>query len=387
MTRATLPPSSFAAALVAIAIGFGGTVALVVQAGQALGASPAQIISMLAALALGIGVTGAALSWRLRMPVVLAWSTPGAALLAASSAGYDWPTAVGAFVVTGVMMTVTGLVPALGRLAAKIPAGVASGMLAGVLLPFCLKLFQAVPLDIGLILGLIALFLVFRQLASRWAVPAVLVAAFAVLALRGQIGLPDQGWITRFSPTHPVFDLKAAAGLALPLYLVTLASQNLPGLVVLRAAGYHPPANRLIFWGGLSSTLMAPLGAHGINLAAITAALCTDPDAHPDAAQRWKVGVLYGLFYCAVALLVPPLAQLFMSMPAHVLAAVTGMALLAPLTGALTTVFNDAPHRDAALLTFVTTASGVALWGIGSAFWGLLIGFAALALGKVRRAV
>lgn len=350
-----------------------------------MGASPAQIISMLAALTLGIGVTGAVLSWRLKMPVVLAWSTPGAALLAATSAGYDWSTAVGAFLLAGLLMVATGLIPALGRLAARIPAGVASGMLAGVLLPFCLKLFQAVPVDVALIIGLIALFLIMKRFASTWAVPVVLVSAFAVLALRGQLPTPFEGeLITRLSPAMPVFELKAAIGLALPLYLVTLASQNLPGLVVLRAAGYEPPANRLIFWGGLSSTLMAPFGAHGVNLAAITAALCTDPDAHPDAAQRWKVGLIYGLIYCGVALFIPPLARLFMTMPPHILASVTGLALLAPLTGAMTTMYRDEQNRDAGIITFVTTASGLALLGIGSAFWGLVAGFAAIVVLKRR---
>ncbi|WP_297798878.1 benzoate/H(+) symporter BenE family transporter [uncultured Brevundimonas sp.] len=378
----SLPPASFAAATVATVIGFGGTVALVVQAGQALGANTAQIISMLAALALGIGLTGAVLSWRLKMPVVMAWSTPGAALLA-TSAGYDWPTAVGAFLLAALMMVVTGMIPALGRLAARIPSGVASGMLAGVLLPFCLKLFQAVSVDAAFVIGLIVLFLVAKRFAATWAVPVVLVAAFVVLGLRGQLALSfDTGWMTRLAPTVPQFDWKAAIGLALPLYLVTLASQNLPGLVVLRAAGYEPPANRLIFWGGLASTLAAPFGAHGVNLAAITAALCTNPEAHPDTAQRWKVGVIYGGLYLVVALFIPPLVQLFVAMPAHVLASVTGIALLAPLAGALGGVFKDEAYREPALLTFACTASGLALWGIGSAFWGLMVGFAALAILK-----
>ena len=377
--RAFAPPASFSAAVVATIIGFGGTVALVVQAGQALGASPSQIISMLAALAIGIGATGAVLSWRLKMPVVLAWSTPGAALLAATTAGYDWAMAVGAFVLAGLMMVLTGLIPVLGRLAGRIPAGIAAGMLAGVLLPFCLKLFQALPLDTVLIAALVAVFLAFRRLAPVWAVPAVLVVAFAVLAVRGQMALPlDNGLLTRLDPTMPRFDWKAAIGLAVPLYLVTLASQNLPGLVVLKNAGYEPPANKLIFWGGMSSTLMAPFGAHGVNLAAITAAICTDSDAHPDAAQRWKVGVLYGLLYLVVAAFIPPLAQLFMDMPAHILASITGLALIAPLTGALTTVFTHEKGREAAILTFVATASGLALFGVGSAFWGLVTGFAAL---------
>ena len=374
------PPASFSAAAVATVVGFGGTVALVVQAGQAMGAAPAQIISMVTALCLGIGLPGAVLSWRLKMPVVLAWSTPGAALLAASTLGLGWSTAVGAFVIAGLLMVLTGLVPALGRLAERIPAAVASAMLAGVLLPFCLKLFLVFPTDMTLAAGLLLVFLVMRGLAPAWALPAVLVAAFAVLAARGQVALPEgTGLFGALSPVMPAFDWKAAVSLALPLYLVTLASQNLPGLVVLRAAGYAPPAGKLIFWGGLTSTLLAPFGAHGVNLAAITAAICTEPDAHPDAAKRWTVGVIYGLFYLVVALFAAPLAGLFIAMSTGALAAITGLALIAPLTGSLGAMMAAVKDREAAVLTFAATASGVTLFGVGSAFWGLAVGFLALA--------
>jgi len=374
------PPASFSAAAVATVVGFGGTVALIVQAGQTLGASPAQIISMVTALCLGIGLPGAVLSWRLKMPVVLAWSTPGAALLAASTLGLGWNTAVGAFIIAGLLMVLTGLVPALGRLAERIPAAVASAMLAGVLLPFCLKLFLVFPTDMALAAGLLAVFLIMRRVAAAWALPAVLVAAFAVLALRGQVALPaGTGLFGELSPVTPAFDWKAAISLALPLYLVTLASQNLPGLVVLRAAGYAPPAGKLIFWGGLTSTLLAPFGAHGVNLAAITAAICTGPEAHPDADRRWTVGVLYGLIYLGVALFAAPLAGLFIAMPTGALAVITGLALIAPLTGSLTGMMSVVEDREAAVLTFAATASGVALIGVGSAFWGLAVGFIALA--------
>ena len=187
------PASAFSSAAVATLIGFGGTVALVVQAGQALGADAGQIGSMVTALCLGIGVPGALLSWRLRIPVVLAWSTPGAALLAASTLGLSWPTAIGAFVFSALLMILTGLVPALGRLAARIPAAIASAMLAGVLLPFVLRLFKVVPDETVLVVGLVALFLVSRRLWPTWALPAVLAAAFAVLAIRGQLVLPEIG--------------------------------------------------------------------------------------------------------------------------------------------------------------------------------------------------
>lgn len=375
-----LTPSAVSAAAVATVIGFGGTVALVVQAGQAFGASSVQIVSMVTALCLGIGVPGALLSWRLRMPVVLAWSTPGAALLAASTLGLGWANAVGAFVVAGLLMVLTGLLPALGRLAQRIPASVASAMLAGVLLPFVLRLFTVMPDEMTLAVALLASFIVARRLWPAWALPAVLTAAVVVLALRGQIGLPPgTGLFGTLSPVMPAFDWKVAVSLGLPLFLVTLASQNLPGLVVLRAAGYEPPVNRLILATGLASVVAAPFGAHGVNLAAITAAICTGPDAHPDPARRWIVGVIYGGFYVVVALFAAPLAGLFIAMPPAVLAIITGLALVAPLTGALATMLTKTEEREAVVLTFAATGSGLALFGIGSAFWGLVVGFAALA--------
>ena len=378
-----LPASAFSSAAVATVIGFGGTVALVVQAGQALGADAGQIGSMVTALCLGIGVPGALLSWRLKIPVVLAWSTPGAAVLAASTLDLSWPTAIGAFVFSAALMILTGLIPVLGRLAARIPAAIASAMLAGVLLPFVLRLFKVVPDEAVLVVGLVTLFLVSRRLWPTWALPAVLAAAFAVLAIRGQLTLPaGTGLFGHLEPVVPVFDWKAAVSLGFPLFLVTLAAQNLPGLVVLQSAGYPPPANRLILFTGVASLLIAPFGGHGVNLAAITAAICTGPDAHPDPARRWIVGVIYGVFYLIVALFAAPLAGLFVAMPPVVLAAVTGLALIAPLTGALQGMMVEAASREAAVLTFAATASGLALFGVGSAFWGLVVGFAALAAGR-----
>jgi benzoate membrane transport protein len=381
-----LPVSALSAAAVGVIIGFGGTVALVVQAGHVLGASPDQIVSMVTALCLGIGAPGLLLSWRLKVPIILAWSTPGAALLAASTLGVGWPTAVGAFVIAGLLMVITGLVPALGRLAAKIPGGIASAMLAGVLLPFCLKLFLVFPTDLALTAGLFAVFLIIRRLAPTWALPAVLLGAFAVLALRGQITLPPgTGLFGQLAPVVPAFDLKAAISLALPLFLVTLVSQNLPGLVVLKAAGYEPPPGPLLLSTGLATVALAPFGAYGINMAAIVAAICTGPDAHPDPQRRWIVGVLYGGLYLVVALFAAPLAGLFIAMPPGALAVLTGLALIGPLTGALSGAMAEPRDREAAVIAFAATASGVALFGVGSAFWGLMAGFLALAVLRWRR--
>ncbi len=386
MIVSRLPVSALSAAAVGTIIGFGGTVALVVQAGHAMGASPDQIVSMVTALCLGIGAPGVLLSWRLKIPIILAWSTPGAALLAASTLGLGWPTAVGAFLIAGVLMVITGLIPVLGRLAARIPAGVASAMLAGVLLPFCMKLFLVFPADLALAAGLFAVFLSMRRLAPAWALPAVLAGAFLVLALRGQLGTPaGTGLFGQLSPVTPAFDLKAAISLALPLFLVTLVSQNLPGLVVLKAAGYEPPTGPLLVSTGLATVVMAPFGGYGINLAAIVAAICTGPDAHPDPQRRWITGVLYGGFYLIVALFAAPLAGLFIAMPPAALAILTGLALIGPLTGALAGALAEPTDREAAVVAFAATASGIALFGIGSAFWGLLAGFVALAALRWRR--
>jgi benzoate membrane transport protein len=386
MTTSRLPVSVFTAAAVGTVIGFGGTVALVVQAGQVLGASPAQIVSMVTALCLGIGVPGMLLSWRLKVPIILAWSTPGAALLAASTLDLGWPTAIGAFMLAGAMMVVTGLVPALGRLAARIPGGIASAMLAGVLLPFCIKLFLVFPTDIALAAGLFAVFLIMRRLAPSWALPAVLIGAFAVLAVRGQVTLPPgTGLVGELHPVLPVLDPVAAISLAVPLFLVTLVSQNLPGLVVLKASGFEPPPGPLLLSTGLATVILAPFGAYGINLAAIVAAICTGPDAHPDPSRRWWVGVIYGGLYLVVALFAAPLAGLFIAMPPAALAVLTGLALIGPLTGALTGAMAEPKDREAAVIAFAATASGVALFGIGSAFWGLLAGFVALAALRWRK--
>ncbi|MGV3578639.1 benzoate/H(+) symporter BenE family transporter [Brevundimonas sp.] len=378
--------SALTAAAVGVIVGFGGTVALVVQAGQNLGASPLQVVSMVTALCLGIGVPGLLLSWRLRIPVILAWSTPGAALLAASTLGLDWSTAVGAFIIAGLLMVVVGLVPAIGRLAARIPSAIASAMLAGVLLPFVIKLFLVFPTDLALAAGLTAVFLIARRLAPTWALPLVLVSTFAALAFRGQLALPPGGGLFgALSPAVPHFDLKAAISLALPLFLVTLVSQNLPGLVVLRTAGYEPPPGPLLLSTGAATVLLAPFGVYGINMAAIVAAICTGPEAHPDKDRRWVVGVIYGGLYLVAAAFAAPLAGLFIVMPQGALALITGLALIGPLTGALVGAVGEPQDREPAILTFAATASGVAMFGIGSAFWGLVIGFAALAALRWRR--
>jgi benzoate membrane transport protein len=287
--------------------------------------------------------------------------------------------AVGVFVIAALLAIVLGLVPALGRLAEKIPSAVASAMLAGVLLPFCLTLFRTATVDPVLVGVILAVFLAARQRAPLYALLLALTAGVALTLARGGLSLPSSGQVLgRLAPHAPVFQLAAMVSLALPLFLVTLVSQNLPGLVVLRTAGYRPPPRPLLAGVGLASLLAAPFGAHGVNLAAITAAICTNPEAHPDAAQRWVVGVIYAGLYLLLALFSPFLVGVFLALPHTAIAALTGLALIPALLGALEAMLAPAADRDPAIVTFLATASGLSLFGVGSAFWGLTAGFLAL---------
>jgi len=375
----TFPPSAFSAAFIAAMVGFGGTVALVVQAAQNMGATPVQIISAVTALCLGKGLASIICSYISRTPIVFAWSTAGAALIGASTLHLGYSFAIGAYIASACFMMLLGLVPALGKLAARIPMSVAAGMLAGVLLPFCLSLFRAFPVD-GLLVGAVLIvFILSRPRFPNYAMVLVLVVMIAIVLTRGDAANMDTSRLFgTLTPVMPEFDWRAIVSIGVPLFLVTLASQNLPGLAVMRAAGYNPPPGPLMFATGLTTFVLAPFGAHFVNLAAITAALCTNEDGHPDPRQRWIVGVLYGVVAVITAVFAAPVVALFVALPRETIAAVTGIALIAPLTQALTGMVNEPKDREAALLTFVATASGVTLLGIGSAFWGLVVGFLAL---------
>ncbi len=378
------PPTAWASALIATLVGFGGTIALVVQAMRTLGAGVDETSSAVTALCLGIALAGGALSFRLRIPVVLAWSTPGAALLAASTPGLAWPVVIGVFIAAALMMITLGLIPVLGRLAARIPSAVASAMLAGVLLPFCLKLFGLGGVDPVLVLVLVGAFLIARQTVPLYALLLVLLAGFGLALARGDIAqLPAGPVFGQLAPTLPLFDVAAIISLGVPLFLVTLVSQNLPGLVVLRGAGYEPRPGPLLLGTGLASLAVAPFGAHGVNLAAITAAIVTNADAHPNKQKRWQAAALYAGFYLLLAAFSPVLVRVFLAMPPHLIAGLTGVALIPALLGALGAMLAVEDQRDAAIVTFLATGSGLTVLGLGSAFWGLVAGFAALAAKSV----
>jgi benzoate membrane transport protein len=377
--RLSVPISAFVAAIV----GFGGTLALIIAAADAVGATRAETASWVTAICLAMALETAWLSWRTKMPVISAWSTPGAALIAASS-GFSMSDAVGAFIVAALLLIVTGMFKPLTRLISKIPASVASGMLAGIVVTFAINAAKTIPVDPLLILPLIAAFFVIRLFNPALSVLAVLVGGGALAFLTGRVGglpTPELSTLTLIAPT---FSTSAVIGLAVPLYLVTMASQNLSGLAVLRAAGYHPEPGPLISVTGLFSLLSAPFGALTTNLAAISAAICTGPDAHPDPAERWKTGPFYALAYLVFAIFGASLVAIFAVLPQSLIVLVAGLALMAPLANALTIALKDEHERMAATTAFAVTASGLTMFGIGAAFWGLLAGMMVLGLDVAR---
>jgi benzoate membrane transport protein len=371
-------------ALVAVVVGFGGSVAVVIAAAEAVGASPAQTASWVAVLCVSMAVGSFGLSLGARMPIVLAWSTPGAALIAATT-GVSMAEAVGAFLVAGGVILLTGLIRPLGALAARIPAPLATALLAGVLFDF---VAGAVTDSVALpLLGLpmVAAFLLVRLWSPAWAVIAAIAVGVGTALGAGLHGdLPPLAfagpvWIA------PVFDPGVILGLALPLALVTMASQNLPGIAVLRADGYTPPVPAILTATGALSVLTAPFGGHTTSLAAITAAICTGPDAHPDPGQRWKGGLVYAAGYAALAGVGASVVALAGAFPPELVAILAGLALLGPFMGALKAAFGTPGDAFAPAVTFAVTASGVSALSVGAAFWGLAAGLLAMALARARR--
>ncbi|TKA96281.1 benzoate/H(+) symporter BenE family transporter [Cereibacter changlensis] len=374
--------SMVSAALVAALVGYGSTIALLLAAAAAVGATPAQTASWILAICLAKAIGSAFLSWQSRVPVVLAWSTPGAALVAATE-GIGMAEAVGAFLLAGGLIALTGAVKPLGRLVALIPDGIAAAMLAGVLLPFCLRLPGAAEALPALLLPVIAVFALVRLWNPAMAVLAAL-ATGGLLAFAGGASLPPLALgLPSLTLIEPEFRVSVLLGLGVPLYLVTMASQNLPGFAVLRAAGYVPPVRpALTVTGGLSA-LSALFGAHTISMAAITAAICLGDEVHPDRAQRWKVGLIYAAVWLALGAFGPVILAVIGALPAALITGIVGLALLSPLMGAASGAFAVPEQRFAAVVTLTVTASGVAVFGIGAAFWGLAAGLLVFALEAV----
>jgi benzoate membrane transport protein len=372
--------SQLFSAFVAAFVGFAASVAVVLAAAQSLGATPEQTVSWIAGLCVAKGVAAMVLSWRYRMPIICAWSTPGAALIAASS-GVGMNAAVGAFIFAAILIILTALIRPLGALVARIPMPIASAMLAGVIFRFVVAVFDEMRLSPFLVGLIVLVFLVVRGFNAFGAVIAALLAGIVAAFAAGLAAVPPlPSFVPSMTWIAPGFEPSVIIGLGVPLYLVTMAAQNLPGFAVLRQAGYTPPTRAALAVTGLTSLLTAPFGAHMVNMAAISAAICTGPDTHPDPSKRWLAGLWYGIIWCLIALLTAPVLAIILAMPRALIAAVAGLGLIGALAGSLGAAMADDRQRFAAVVTLTIGASGLSIAGVGAAFWALCGGLITLAI-------
>lgn len=376
-----LSVSAISAGFVAVLVGFTSSVAIVFQAAQSFHATPGQLASWMWALGLGMGLCSLLPSLLLRKPVMVAWSTPGAAVLATAGAtgSFDMAQAVGAFLVCAALITLVGVTGWFERLMNRIPHEIAAGLLAGVLARFGMDAFSAAQTALPLVLVMLGVYLVSRRLAPRYAVVWTLLAGVAYAATTGAMHWSAVTWaLARPEFVAPSFSWSAIVSLALPLFVVTMASQNLPGVAVIRASGYQLPVSRLLTMTGLATLVLAPFGAFALNFSAITAALCMGPQAHADPQRRYTAAVACGAFYVVIGVFGAVVTGVLTAFPRELVVAIAGLALLATIGGGLATALREETHREAALITFLVTLSGVVIAGIGSAFWGVVAGSVAL---------
>lgn len=385
--RRDVSASAVAAGVVAVLVSFGGTAVLMVQAGHAAGLNSAQIGSWIGSLSLAFGFGGAFYSLRTGLPIVMAWSTPGAALLVTALIGIPFNEAIGAYVLAAGLTLICGLFGWIDPILRRIPGEIAAAMLAGVLLNFGMGIFSSVGKQPALVLAMCATYLACRRWAPRYAVLVVMVVAIALAFGLDLMRLDLLDWhLTEFVWTTPAFSAQAVVSLGIPLFVVAMASQNLPGLAILQAAGYRPPASRIVAATGLLGLLAAPFGAHSVTMGAISAAICTGPEAHPDPAKRYIAAATYGLGYVGLSVVAGAVAVFFQALPAALLAALAGLALLGTIMGGMAAAMANPQRREAALITLLATASGFSFWGIGSAFWGLAAGLLAHTAFEYKRA-
>lgn len=369
------------AGLISVIVNYGGTFILVFQAARVAGLSPELTASWVWSVSIGVGVTGIALSWMARAPIITAWSTPAAAFLVTALATTPYAEAVGAYLISAAAFVLLGLSGWFERVIRLIPNGVAAGLLAGILLQFGIGAFASVSLDPLLAGVLIVSYLAFKRLSARYAVVGILLLGLGLLLLQARVDLSTVS-LALAAPvfTAPAFSLNALLSVALPLFLITLTGQYMPGMLVLRNDGFTTSANPIVTLTGLGSLLMAPFGSHAFNLAAITAAICTGREAHEDPSKRWIAGLAAGVLYILVGIFGVTLAAVFMAFPATFIATLAGLALLGTIGGSLASAMADARTREASLITFLAAAANINLLGIGGAFWGLVIGLLAYAV-------
>ncbi len=369
------------AGLISVIVNYGGTFILVLQAAKVAGLSPELTASWVWSVSIGVGITGIYLSWMSREPIITAWSTPAAAFLVTALATVPYAEAVGAYLISALGFVLLGLSGGFERVIRRVPAGVAAGLLAGILLQFGMGAFGGLSVDPSLAGLLIVAYVVFKRFTARYAVVGILLLGLGFLLLQGRVDLSGLA-LKLAAPvwTTPVFSLNALLSVALPLFLITLTGQYMPGMLVLRNDGFRTSANPIVTITGLGSLLMAPFGSHAFNIAAITAAICTGKEAHELPSRRWIAGVAAGVFYILVGVFGVTLATAFMAFPATFITTLAGLALLGTIGASLAGALAEPRTREAALITFLAAAANIQLLGIGGAFWGLVIGLLAHAV-------
>ncbi len=369
------------AGLISVIVNYGGTFILVFQAAKVAGLSPELTASWVWSISIGVGATGILLSWLTREPIITAWSTPAAAFLVTALATTPYAEAVGAYLISAAAFVVLGLSGCFERVIRLIPQGVASGLLAGILLQFGIRAFGGMGIDPLLAGLLIATYVALKRFSARYAVVGILVLGLLFLLMQDRVDLSGLSLKLAMPVfTMPVFSLNALLSVALPLFLITLTGQYMPGMLVLRNDGFKASANPIVTLTGLGSLLMAPFGSHAFNIAAITAAIATGREAHEDPSKRWVAGITAGVCYILVGVFGVTLASVFMAFPATFIATLAGLALLGTIGGSLATALADAKTREASLITFLAAAANITLLGVGGAFWGLVIGLLAHAV-------
>jgi len=369
------------AGLISVIVNYGGTFILVFQAAKVAGLSPELTASWVWSVSIGVGVTGLVLSWVSREPIITAWSTPAAAFLVVALGTTPYAEAVGAYMISAAAFVLLGLSGYFEKVIRLIPPGVAAGLLAGILLQFGIGAFGGMSIDPMLVGLLIGAYILLKRFTARYAVVGILAVGLAFLLIQGRLDLSGLG-LQLAAPvfTQPEFSFNALLSVALPLFLITLTGQYMPGMLVLRNDGFSTSANPIVTLTGLGSLLMAPFGSHAFNIAAITAAICTGKEAHEEPSKRWIAGVAAGVFYILVGIFGVTLAAVFMAFPAAFITTLAGLALLGTIGGSLASAMADAKSREASLITFLAAAANITLFGIGGAFWGLLMGLVAYAV-------
>ena len=372
-------PAHISAGFIAPLVGYTSSAAIIFQAANSTGANDAMITSWFWALGLGMGLSTIGLSLFFKQPILTAWSTPGAAILVTSLAGIPMAEAIGAFLLCSVLLTLVGLSGWFDRLIAFMPQSIAAAMLAGVLLPFAMHMIMSLESQLVLVFTMIMTFFISRVFWPKLAIMVTFLMGIMIAGVQNLIVWQSLS-LQISSPiwTAPEWSLSAAIGVAIPLFIVTMASQNLPGIVVLRSHGYDAPAAPLITWTGITGLLMAPFGGFAFNLSPIMAAICMGKDVDADPQQRYRSAVWAGLFIVATGIFADSLTGLFNSLPQALVVSIAGLALLGTISSSLSAALVQESERIPAMITLITTASGVALWGIGSAFWGLVLGVLAL---------